>query len=558
MQNGSDEIVFATETDNFTISFDVYFATYSNITEIYLIDPEIDETLTSVNNNVQVRKYLSLSYRVNLSNDCNYKICLVGADDTRTIDLVFLRADSANDFVASVNYQTFGGSNSLNHSAVLISEDENVEIKKPTKDGYGFQGWYYDEDFNQDSMLLCQGGKFYLEPSRVISYDSGTVYWLSSDNFDKYKNYVFKNYIVYAKWIELESDKTYQQITVNVSGNGHLSEEGYVYVEEETDKLFTIQSTGYIVTEIEIDDNIYDDSEDINEFLENGIKFFNVQEEHFICITFVARDDTMFKVYHYKQSLTETEFVFDDICYDEPEIEIFYGTTDAMTDAEAKEYAHFECLEFCQQKIMFDGSTVIKIFYMREVFNVKIVFDGVKFDSEKYDIDEDFLFESSKTYNLCPKGYTLKQCTINNSLVVNCNEIEISKIDCDYNIVVEVEEKLFDIILAQTENGRIVCEDDIQNISDGDVRIISAIANDGYVFKYLIINGEKVMSKNGHFVITVDKDLNIEAQFEFLQTNNSFANKILVLMPVAFLAILLCFKIIKNSYLKHKISKAKK
>ena len=84
----------------------------------------------------------------------------------------------------------------------------------------------------------------------------------------------------------------------------------------------------------------------------------------------IARSDTAYKVEHYQQNLSDSNYtlVFTDN---------LQGTTEAETEAAAKTYAGFTSQDFNQNSINADGSTVIKIYYNRNLitytFNSTIV-----------------------------------------------------------------------------------------------------------------------------------------------------------------------------------------
>ena len=72
--------------------------------------------------------------------------------------------------------------------------------------------------------------------------------------------------------------------------------------------------------------------------------------------------DTKYTVEHYQQKLNGT--------YELYETESLKGTTDSLTNAAARSYEGFRSKSFSQKKIAPDGSTVVKIYYAREKYNI--------------------------------------------------------------------------------------------------------------------------------------------------------------------------------------------
>jgi uncharacterized repeat protein (TIGR02543 family) len=86
-------------------------------------------------------------------------------------------------------------------------------------------------------------------------------------------------------------------------------------------------------------------------------------------VNYVARDDTAYKVEHYQQNLADDEYTLTET--DNPT-----GTTGELTKAAAKDYPGFTAQSFKQETIAPDGSTVVKIYYNRNIYTVTYT-DGV-------------------------------------------------------------------------------------------------------------------------------------------------------------------------------------
>ena len=82
----------------------------------------------------------------------------------------------------------------------------------------------------------------------------------------------------------------------------------------------------------------------------------------------IPRDDTKYTVEHYQQKLNGTYALY--------ETEYLEGTTDALTNAAAQSYTGFQNKNYSQKAIAPDGSTVIKIYYTREKYDITFRLTG--------------------------------------------------------------------------------------------------------------------------------------------------------------------------------------
>ena len=93
--------------------------------------------------------------------------------------------------------------------------------------------------------------------------------------------------------------------------------------------------------------------------------------------SFTANANTEYKVEHYLQNLNDSDYTID-------ATETKTGTTGEMTKAEAKNYPGFTANEFEQKEIAGDGTTVVRIYYVRATYTYTIhyFYNGVE-DEEK-------------------------------------------------------------------------------------------------------------------------------------------------------------------------------
>jgi len=112
---------------------------------------------------------------------------------------------------------------------------------------------------------------------------------------------------------------------------------------------------------------------------------------------YTANTDTAYKVEHYQETLETGLYEFTPT-----DIDPLTGTTDTLTNAEAKDYTGFTAESFSQVNIEGDGSTVVRINYTRNSHTLTYYVDGEEYNSftKKYEEDITPLTEPSKT------GYT--------------------------------------------------------------------------------------------------------------------------------------------------------
>ncbi|MDE6413893.1 MAG: leucine-rich repeat protein [Anaeroplasmataceae bacterium] len=128
---------------------------------------------------------------------------------------------------------------------------------------------------------------------------------------------------------------------------------------------------GYHITDVKVDD-ISLTNDELNESLLNGYTFTNVTESHTIRILSAPNEDTLYKVYHYKQSLDRTSYEINGKYY-ELEIENLTGTTGTLTTAVGYTYDGYTVDTFNQKSINGSGDTTVSILYNRNTYAITLV-----------------------------------------------------------------------------------------------------------------------------------------------------------------------------------------
>ncbi len=159
--------------------------------------------------------------------------------------------------------------------------------------------------------------------------------------------------------VEIRYERNRYPVSWNVNGGSELTGDytnGNVIYGTPIAKPADPTKTGYVFG------GWYTDSEYKNAFAEgmivpvDGITLYAKWD---------ASKDTKYTVEHYQQTLMDT-----DTGYEFHESEMLTGTTEQPTTAAAKTYIGFTAKPFEQETIAADGSTVVKIYYDRNTYNV--------------------------------------------------------------------------------------------------------------------------------------------------------------------------------------------
>nr|MDE5546662.1 leucine-rich repeat protein [Anaeroplasmataceae bacterium] len=280
--------------------------------------------------------------------------------------------------------------------------------------------------------VTVEGGGTYIYGETVVvtaNVDEGYVWveWESSNsevcpNKDTLE-YIFtmpaQDITLTAKADEVEADSVY----IKVSTGQHISspQKGNNQIDEgENFKVTFTVETGYHISTILVDEVALNE-DGLETALLEGYTFTNVTENHTIVINSAPNEDTEYKVYHYIQSLVETEVEMDGKYY-ELEIEDLTGTTGALTTVVENTYEGFTAEAFEQKIIGGNGNTIVEILYNRNTYTVTLVdCEGVTVEGGgtyiygetvvvTANVDEGYEWiewESSNT-NVCPNKDTLE------------------------------------------------------------------------------------------------------------------------------------------------------
>ena len=105
------------------------------------------------------------------------------------------------------------------------------------------------------------------------------------------------------------------------------------------------------------------------------------EEANVVNVVYAARDDVSYTVRHWFQNIDNDDYTQNLITYPD---QILEGTTDQLTNAQAHQVTGFVAKEFAQKTISGDETTVVDIYYDRNVYAVTYQIVGSYFANEDY------------------------------------------------------------------------------------------------------------------------------------------------------------------------------
>lgn len=154
---------------------------------------------------------VDISYNLGTEKTKEYNYTLVYGQDSHDVKIYVMLVES-NQKIVWLNYETNGGKRSeLNLDFMAVDFSRTLhKVEEPTKAGYEFVGWYYDENFQEP--LQKQSDGYYFNVNKIIV--GGDNKYGSIEGAKK-ESYVLN---LYAKWklknptnITLSTQKEWQQ-----------------------------------------------------------------------------------------------------------------------------------------------------------------------------------------------------------------------------------------------------------------------------------------------------------------------------------------------------------
>ena len=113
---------------------------------------------------------------------------------------------------------------------------------------------------------------------------------------------------------------------------------------------------------------------------ENVPETFGLKNKEYTAV-WAPGTGTLYKVEHWQQNIDNDEYSIVS-----SDTENMFGTTDAATEAVAKNYTGFEAKEITQSLIAPDGSTVVKLYYDRKIITYTFAAGGGNWNGDSDDI----------------------------------------------------------------------------------------------------------------------------------------------------------------------------
>ena len=241
----------------------------------------------------------------------------------------------ANEYTITFDKNASGASGTMESQTVTFGKTERLKANTFIYTGYRLSGWNTSADGNGTSY--SDGGDFSVNEARDIT--------------------------LFAQWLEADRCIITYQNTRGASNSNPTS-----YRETVGLALSDLSLAGYIF------DGWYDSTDSAGNGSGNKITGWGANEKSGDIILYAAwspATNTAYKVEHYQENADDDGFTL-------KETENLTGTTDSATSAAAKNYGSFTAQAFSQDTIAPDGSTIVKIYYKRNLVTMTFNLAGGK------------------------------------------------------------------------------------------------------------------------------------------------------------------------------------
>ncbi len=286
-------------------------------------------------------------------------------------------------FVKNTYQITFDdGMGGITNVNVKYKEQVNAPAD-PTRENYIFSGWYLGNEKFDFNSKISSNVKLTARWTRIVANYRVEHYLMNKDgNYNasadeveilsgqagSYAKAQTKNYRGYTTPNE-------QKVIINSNGNTVIK---YYYVINQY--TLTVVGDNGIEKTFGSGSYFYNDEVNVSYLLKAGYSFANYSEyvsndiytmpdsDVTIKVNSIANDDTKYLVEHYKMSV-------DGDSYLDPIVEEQMGTTDTLITPLVKEFVGFTSPESETVSINGDGSTVVKYYYQRNKYALKLEAD---------------------------------------------------------------------------------------------------------------------------------------------------------------------------------------
>ena len=280
--------------------------------------------------------------------------------------------------------------------------DELLEPPAPTKENARFVGWYVGETPLSFGTVATVSGKEVTVTARFEEYSY--VYFMNEDGTKVVyytaagvagENVAEADLNAATAKVELTMGKEKGVVGWSTTQDSNTPDASITFVAGDT-YVYPVVKTGFWVTfdtkggdymapqfrmEAPFDLSAVTPTRNgytFDGWYIDGQKVTSVSAEATVTAHWKANSETEYTVIHWQENANDNE-------YSSKDIEKKTGATNSTTDAKAKSYPGFKAQEITQKTIAGDGSTIVNVYYKRDVYNVKFYsYSGFLSPSREY------------------------------------------------------------------------------------------------------------------------------------------------------------------------------
>ena len=317
------------------------------------------------------------------------------------IAMTMLRPDDEKPRVDT--YHFYNGKTELTEwQQTVAAGEELLEPPAPTKENARFVGWYVGETPLSFGTVATVSGKEVTVTARFEEYSY--VYFMNEDGTKVVyytaagvagENVAEADLNAATAKVELTMGKEKGVVGWSTTQDSNTPDASITFVAGDT-YVYPVVKTGFWVT-FDTDGGDYMAPQFRMEALNlstvtptrsgytfdgwydaEGNMVTTVSKTATVTAHWTASNKTEYTVIHWQENADDNE-------YSSKDIEKKTGATNSTTDAKAKSYPGFKAQEITQKTIAGDGSTIVNVYYKRDVYNVKFYsYSGFLSPSREY------------------------------------------------------------------------------------------------------------------------------------------------------------------------------
>lgn len=224
----------------------------------------------------------NISYEITNGVGCNVAYKVTSASGYGLVyNFYFEYCEDLTKQPVYVFYDLDGGiNNPKNYHKELASENSDLALYEPTREGYTFAGWYLDYG-NGSKKISNIEDVYYIDWEDI--YHMGDVPTLNALSYYK-SHYNNSNIVfVYAHWEEIE----YYDVKVSINGEGSVKPNKDILISANDSVIYNFKaSSGWNLFEIKIN-GVKVSDEELQEIIKNGLLLQNLNQDVDIEATFI-------------------------------------------------------------------------------------------------------------------------------------------------------------------------------------------------------------------------------------------------------------------------------